>query len=99
MSMPSQPGMPNMKVIMYLMPLMMLFFLNSFSAGLTYYYLCGNLVTMGLMLLVKKYMINEDKIRATIELNKTKPKKQSAFQKRMEEAMKQQQAAQKSKKK
>jgi len=99
MSMPSQPGMPNMKVIMYLMPLMMLFFLNSFSAGLTYYYLCGNLVTMGLMLLVKKYMIDENKIRATIELNKTKPKKQSAFQKRMEEAMKQQQAVQKSKKK
>jgi YidC/Oxa1 family membrane protein insertase len=99
MSMPSQPGMPNMKVIMYLMPLMMLFFLNSFSAGLTYYYLCGNLVTMGLMLLVKKYMIDEEKIRATIELNKTKPKKQSAFQKRMEEAMKQQQAAQKAKKK
>ena len=96
MSMPSQPGMPNMKIIMYMMPLMMLFFLNNYSAGLTFYYLCGNLITMGLMLLVKNYMIDEKKIRATIESNKKKPKKQSAFQKRMEEAMKQQQANKKS---
>jgi YidC/Oxa1 family membrane protein insertase len=78
MSMPSQPGMPNMKVIMYLMPLMMLFFLNNYAAGLTFYYFCGNLITMGLMLLVKHYFIDEKKIRATIEANKTKPKKQSA---------------------
>lgn len=99
MSMPSQPGMPNMKIIMYMMPLMMLFFLNNYAAGLTFYYFCGNLITMGLMLLVKNYMIDEKKIRATIESNKTKPKKQSAFQKRLEEAMKQQQAAQKAKKK
>ncbi len=98
MSMPSQPGMPNMKIIMYLMPLMMLFFLNNYAAGLTFYYFCGNLITMGLMLLVKNYFIDEKKIRATIEENKLKPKKQSAFQKRLEEAMKQQQA-QKGKKK
>lgn len=97
MSMPSQPGMPNMKVIMYLMPLMMLFFLNNYAAGLTFYYFCGNLITMGLMLLVKNYMIDEKKIRATIESNKLKPKKQSAFQKRMEEVMKQQQAQKKAK--
>ena len=99
MSMPSQPGMPNMKMIMYLMPLMMLFFLNNYAAGLTFYYFCGNLITMGLMLLVKNYMIDEKKIRATIETNKLKPKKQSAFQKRMEEVMKQQQAQQAAKKK
>ena len=99
MSMPSQSGMPNMKIIMYMMPLMMLFFLNNYAAGLTFYYFCGNLITMGLMLLVKNYFIDEKKIRATIEDNKKKPKKQSAFQKRLEEAMKQQQAAQKAKKK
>ena len=96
--MPSNPGMPNMKIIMYLMPLMMLFFLNNYAAGLTFYYFCGNLITMGLMILVKKYMINEDKIRATINANKLKPKKQSAFQARMQEAMKQQQAQKKNKK-
>lgn len=99
MSMPSQPGMPNMKVIMYLMPLMMLFFLNNYAAGLTFYYFCGNLITMGLMLLVKNYMIDEKKIRATIDANKLKPKKKSSFQTRLDEAMKQQQAQQAMKKK
>lgn len=92
MSMPSQPGMPNMKVIMYLMPIMMLFFLNSYAAGLTFYYFCGNLLTMGLMLLVKKYMIDEDKLRSQIEENKKKPKTKSKFQQRMDELVKQQQA-------
>lgn len=98
MSMPSQPGMPNMKIIMYLMPLMMLFFLNNYAAGLTFYYFCGNLITMGLMLFVKKYLIDDKKIRATIDSNKLKPKKKSNFQTRLDEAMKQQQA-QKAKKK
>lgn len=98
MSMPSNPGMPNMKIIMYMMPLMMLFFLNNYAAGLTFYYFCGNLITMGLMIFVKKYLISEDKIRATIDSNKLKPKKQSAFQQRMQEAMKQQQAQKKDKK-
>ena len=96
---PTQPGMPNMKVIMYLMPIMMLFFLNSYAAGLTFYYFCGNLLTMGLMLLVKKYMIDEDKIRAKIDENKKKPKTKSKFQQRMDEMMKQQQAKAATKKK
>lgn len=99
MSMPQQEGMPNMKIIMYMMPIMMLFFLNSYSSGLTFYYFCGNLLTMGLMLLVKKYMIDEKKIRAKIEENKRKPRDKSNFQKRMDEMMKQQQAKQKAKKK
>lgn len=99
MSMPSQPGMPNMKVIMYLMPVMMLFFLNSYAAGLTFYYLCGNLITMGLMLVVKKYMIDEVKIREKIDENKKKPKTKSNFQKKMDELMKQQQAKALAKKK
>ena len=99
MSMPSQPGMPNMKIIMYLMPLMMLFFLNNYAAGLTFYYFCGNLITMGLMLFVKKYLIDDKKIRATIDSNKLKPKKKSNFQTRLDEAMKQQQAQQANKKK
>ncbi len=99
MSMPSQPGMPNMKIIMYLMPLMMLFFLNNYAAGLTFYYFCGNLITMGLMLFVKNYLIDENKIRATIDANKLKPKKKSGFQSRLDEAMKQQQAQQANKKK
>jgi len=87
----SQPGMPNMKVIMYIFPVMMLFFFNTYSSGLSYYYLCGNLMNLAIMWAIKKYMIDEDKIRLQIETNKKKPKKKSKFQQRMEEITKQQQ--------
>ena len=87
----SQPGMPNMKIIMYIFPFMMLFFLNSFSSGLTYYYFCGNMMNLGIMWSIKKYMIDENKIRLQIEENKKKPKKKSKFQQRMEDMAKQQQ--------
>ena len=87
----SQPGMPNMKIIMYIFPFMMLFFLNSFSSGLTYYYFCGNMMNLGIMWGIKKYMIDENKIRLQIEENKKKPKKKSKFQQRMEDMAKQQQ--------
>jgi len=87
----SQPGMPNMKIIMYFFPIMMLFFFNSYSAGLSYYYLCGNLMNMGIMWAIKKYMIDEDKILLQLAENKKKPKKQSAFQKRLEDMSKKQQ--------
>jgi YidC/Oxa1 family membrane protein insertase len=89
--MTSSPGMPNMKIIMYIFPFMMLFFLNSFSSGLTYYYFCGNMMNLGIMWSIKKYMIDENKIRLQIEENKKKPKKKSKFQQRMEDMAKQQQ--------
>ena len=60
--MPQQPGMPNMKVIMYLMPLMMLFFFNNYSSGLSLYYFVSNLLTIILMLVIKNYIIDNDKI-------------------------------------
>jgi len=93
----SQPGMPNMKIIMYFFPIMMLFFFNSYSAGLSYYYLCGNLMNMGIMWAIKKYMIDEDKILLQLAENKKKPKKQSAFQKRLEDMSKKQQQGKKKK--
>ena len=88
---PSGPGMPNMKIIMYMFPIMMLFFFNTYSSGLSYYYLCGNVMNMGIMWGIKKYMVDEEKIRAQIEQNKKKPKKKSRFQQRMEDIAKQQQ--------
>jgi YidC/Oxa1 family membrane protein insertase len=97
MTQAQQPGMPNMKVIMYMFPILMIFFFNSFSAGLSYYYLCGNLFNIGIMWLIKKYFIDEDKILATIEANKQKPAKKSKFMQRMEEMQKQQLAKQKKK--
>ena len=96
-----QPGMPNMKFIMYLMPLMMLFFFNNYASGLSLYYFVSNLLTIILMLVIKNFVISEEKIFAQIEENKKKPKKAGGFtarlQKAMEEAEKQQKTKQKGK--
>ncbi|MCH1418301.1 MAG: membrane protein insertase YidC [Flavobacteriaceae bacterium] len=96
-----QPGMPNMKFIMYLMPLMMLFFFNNYASGLSLYYFVSNLLTIILMLVIKNFVISEEKIFTQIEENKKKPKKAGGFtarlQKAMEEAEKQQKAKQKGK--
>ena len=84
-----QPGMPNMKFMIYLMPVMMLFFFNNYASGLSLYYLISNLITIGIMLVIKNYIIDEEKIFLQIEENKKKPKKQSRFQRKMEEMMEQ----------
>lgn len=86
---PTQPGMPNMKFMIYLMPIMMLFFFNNYASGLSLYYLISNLITIGIMLVIKNYIIDEQKIFLQIEENKKKPKKQSRFQRKMEEMMEQ----------
>ena len=98
-TMPQQPGMPNMKIIIYLMPLMMLFFFNNYASGLSLYYFVSNLLTIFLMLVIKNYIIDDTKIHAKIEENKKKPKKSGGFsarlQKAMEEAEKQKNARKK----
>ena len=84
---PSQPGMPNMKFIMYLMPVMMLFFFNNYASGFSLYYVISNLLMIAIMIVVKNVIIDQDKIHAQIEENKKKPKKQNRFQRKMAEMM------------
>jgi YidC/Oxa1 family membrane protein insertase len=81
--------MPQLKWMMYLMPVIFLFVLNSFPAGLNYYYFLANIITFGQQAVFVK-MIDENKIRAKINENKKKPQgqKQSKFQKRLEEMAK-----------
>ena len=86
----ANPQMKGMKIMMYLMPIMFLGIFNSYSAGLSYYYMLANIITFLQMFLFRK-MINEDKVRATIEENKRKPHKKSRFQQRLEAAQKMQQ--------
>lgn len=88
-NMQTQPGMPNMKFIMYLSPLMMLFFFNNYASGLSLYYFISNLITIFIMLAIKRFILDEDKIHAQIQLNKAKPKKENKFQKKMREMMEQ----------
>tara|TARA_B100000575_G_scaffold6778_1_gene5035 strand:- start:4771 stop:6585 length:1815 start_codon:yes stop_codon:yes gene_type:complete len=86
---PPQPGMPNMKFIMYLMPLMMLFFFNNYSSGLSLYYFVSNLLTILLMVVIKNFVVNESKILVQIEENKKRPRKVSGFSARLQKAMEQ----------
>jgi len=86
---PSQPGMPNMKIIMYISPVVMLIFFNNYASGLSLYYFISNLITIGIMLVIKNYIIDDKKILAKIEANKKKPKKKGKFARKMQEIMKQ----------
>ena len=85
----SNPQMKPMKWMMYLMPIMFFAIFNNYSSGLSYYYMLVNIITFIQMFIFRR-MINEDKVRATIEENKKKPQKKSNFMKRLEEAQKQQ---------
>jgi len=97
MAAPQQEGMPDMakimKVMIYISPLMMLLFFNSYASGLSLYYFISNTITIGIMLVIKNYIIDSDKIHAQIQENKKKaPKKQSKFQQKLQEVMEQQEA-------
>jgi YidC/Oxa1 family membrane protein insertase len=81
----TQPGMPNMNVMMNIFTFMMLFFFNSMPSGLTMYYFVANVLSIGQMWAIRKYFINEADIRSKIETNKQKPVKKSSFQQRLEE--------------
>ena len=102
MQAPTQEGMPDMgkmmKYMIYLSPVMMLFFFNNYASSLSLYYFVSNLLTIGIMLVIKNYVIDEDKIHAQIEENKKRPEKvKSKFRQKIDTAMKQAQEQQKKK--
>ena len=105
MAAPQQEGMPDMaqmmKIMIYISPLMMLFFFNNYGSGLSLYKFISNLITIGIMIVIKRYVVDEKKIHAQIQENKLKePKKKGRFQQKMQEMMEQaeaQKAAQKKK--
>ncbi len=84
----SSQAMPGMKTMMYMMPVMFLFILNSYSSGLSYYYFLANLITIGQTYVIRAF-VDEDKIRMQLQVNKKKPVKKSNFQKRLEDMAKQ----------
>lgn len=89
--------MPGMKLMLYIMPIMFLGLFNSYSAGLSYYYMLVNIITFLQMYLFKVFL-DDDKLRKQIEKAKLKPVKKSNFQKRLEEMQKQQAQMQKGRK-
>ncbi len=90
---PQQEGMPDMgkimKVMIYISPIMMLFFFNNYASGLSLYYFISNLITIGIMYVIKNKIVTEDKVKVIIETNKSKEKPKSKFQRKMDELMEQ----------
>lgn len=91
-------GMPGMKMMTYLMPVMMLFFFNSYASGLSFYYFVSNMITFLQMTIIKR-SINEEKILKKLNQNQKKEKKKSSFQSRLEKLARERQQANKPKKK
>ena len=90
---------PAMKYVQYLMPVMFLAFFNQYASGLTVYMFFSNLFNIAQTIGTKKLVFNEDKLRQQLMANKLKPKKRSKFMQNIDNAVKQQQAAQKDGKK
>ena len=94
-SQPQQPGMPDMKVIMYIFPFMMIFFFNNYSAGLSYYYFISTLISILIMIAIKAFFVDEEKLKQKMAEKKVKAsttvKKKSKFQERLESMQKMQQ--------
>lgn len=89
---PPQEGMPDMRIMkymMYVMPLFFFVFLNSYASGLSWYYLVSNVINIGIILVIKNVLIDDKKIQAKIQENKAKPKKQSRWGAKMQEIMEQ----------
>lgn len=95
-SMQSQPqsaGMPGMKMMQYIMPIMFLFIFNDYASGLSYYYLLSLLITI-IQTYIFRHVIDEKKVREQLLANARKPRKKSGWMARLEEAQRQAQAAQ-----
>ncbi|MFM7466969.1 MAG: membrane protein insertase YidC [Crocinitomicaceae bacterium] len=104
MQQPTQPGMPNMKVIMYIFPILMIFFFNEYSAGLSYYYFISTLISIIIMVVIKRFFVDEEKLKLKMADRKAKvtntdgSRKKSKFQEKLEEMQRKQQEMLKNKK-
>ncbi len=92
MAAPQQEGMPDMskmmKIMIYVSPVMMLIFFNNYGSGLSLYNFISNLITIGIMFVIKNYIVDSQKIHAQIQENKLKePKKQGKFQAKLQQIM------------
>lgn len=86
----SSTQMPGMKFMMlYMMPIMMLFWFNDYSAGLSYYYFLATLITIAQTYLIR-YAIDEKKVLARLQQNANRPQKKSGFMQRLQEMQREQ---------
>ena len=89
---PQAEGMPSMKWMMYIMPVMFLFIFNDYASGLSYYYFLSLLITILQTWFIRRFIVDEKKVRAQMLENAGKPRKKGWMQRKLEEAQKQQEA-------
>ena len=92
---------PNAKMMqamsLYMMPIMMFFICNNLSSGLSYYYLLSNLITMLETWVIRKWVVDPEKVIAQVKAAENKPAPKSKWQQRLEEAQKMQREMEKQK--
>ena len=81
--------MPQMKYVMYTMPIIFLLVMNNYSSALSYYYFLANLITFAQQLIIRN-SIDDKKLYEALQANKKKPIKKSKFQQRLEDMTKNQ---------
>lgn len=92
--MSTDPSMKGMKFMtLWLMPIMMFFFCNNLSSGLSYYYMLSNIITIFQTWVIKRFFIDENKIHARLAAMASEPVKKSKFMQRLEAAQKAQEQA------
>ncbi|MFN3951182.1 MAG: membrane protein insertase YidC [Thermaurantimonas sp.] len=87
---PQNNQLPQLKYMLYLMPVIFLGVFNNYAAGLTYYYFISNIITFGQQYAIKAF-IDEDKLHAKIKENQARETKPSRFMKTFEQVAKEQQ--------
>jgi YidC/Oxa1 family membrane protein insertase len=75
---------PQLKYMMYLMPVVFLGVFNNYAAGLSYYYFVANIITFSQQFAIRAF-IDEDKIHAKMQEKKAQPQKENRFMRRMRE--------------
>jgi YidC/Oxa1 family membrane protein insertase len=98
MSQTPDTGNPMMKYMPYIFPVVLLGIFNSLPSGLTWYYTVSNVITLTLQFVIQKFIIDDKKIHAEIQSNKTKPKTKSKWQERLEQMQEMQKQQQQRKK-
>lgn len=87
MSMTPTQSNPAMKYMPYIFPFILFFVFNRLPSALTWYYTVSNIVTLAIQFVIQNYIIDHDKILATIEEKRKTPKPKSKFQERYAQMM------------
>ena len=89
---PQDPNNPMMKWMPYIFPIFLMGFFNKMAAALTFYYFVSNMLSILQQFIIQKFFIDEKKVHAEIQANKSKPVTNSKWAEKIAEIQKQQAA-------